>query len=85
MIVARSLAMRSRHSPGSKVSVSTWRAPRTIDMSGPSMKPKAWKRGRYMRMTSSTVRPMRSPWSQALRIIRWLCTAPLGNPVVPEV
>ena len=85
MIVACSLAIRSRHSPPSKVSVSTWRAPLIIDMSGPSMKPKAWKSGRYMRITSLTVMPMRSPWSQAFRIMRWLCTAPLGKPVVPDV
>ena len=85
IIVAFSLTMRSTHASASKVSVSTWRAPLIIDMSAPQMKPKAWKSGRYMRITSSTVTPMRSPMSDVLRTMRWSCTAPLGKPVVPDV
>ena len=85
IIVAFSRAMSSTHSSPSKVSVSTWRAPRIIDISAPWMKPKMWKRGKYMRITSAAVTPMRSPWSQVLRMMRWLCTAPFGKPVVPEV
>ena len=71
--------------PGRSVSVRTWRAPLTIEMSRPSEKPKRWKSGRYIMMTSRAVMARRKARSVTLRTMRWQCIAPLGKPVVPEV
>ena len=59
--------------------------PVTIDIRGPSVKPNAWKSGRYIMITSAGVIAMRKARSVALRMIAWSCIAPFGNPVVPDV
>ena len=86
MTVPRYLSMSSSIHPGSKRGRTTWvpsvcTSPRVI-----SPHPATWKYGIGLTSTSPARRPMASAASRALLVSpRWVSTAALGRPVVPEV
>ena len=77
--------MRSEALAGSKVSVSTWRAPLIIDMSGPADEAEGVKERQVHDDHVVAVTPMRKAMSTCCGSMRWSCIAPLGKPVVPDV
>ena len=86
MTVPRYLSVSSSARPGSKRAMTTWvpsvwTSPRVI-----SPHPATWKYGIGLTRTSPARRPMASAASRALLVRpRWVSTAALGRPVVPEV
>jgi hypothetical protein len=87
MIVTRSFSMTSMAAAGSNRGMSARDAPATVAALRPTTSPNTWKSGRQPITTSSGVISWIT-WAErvALRwMLRWVSSAPLGRPVVPEV
>ena len=87
MIVTCSFSMTSIAAAGSKRGMRASEAPAMVAALRPTTRPKTWNSGRQPMMTSSGVICwMTSAERSALRwMLRWVSSAPLGRPVVPEV
>ena len=87
MIVTRSFSMTSMAAAGSNRGMSASDAPAIVAALRPTTRPKTWKSGRQPMTTSSDVISWITVAERvALRwMLRWVSSAPLGRPVVPEV